>query len=153
VRFVAVLACLTVVVTLPALAADPPEAQVTSGNDATPAVQEAAAVPSADAAAVPAEPAAATTAATAAPADAEPDLAQLEKRMHAMGYATVMRNGQKVFCRRDEVLGTRLGVTYHCMTPNEARTNRQQQDFEVLQQRLMTTCVQAGAHKPANCGN
>jgi hypothetical protein len=147
-----VLTCLGILVTGAALAEDPPESRAASGNDAPSPVQQPAAASAADPAALTEKPAAAA-ASTAIAAGAEPDMAQLEKRMHAMGYSTVMQNGQKYFCRRDEVLGTRLGATNHCMTPNEAVSNRQAQDFEFLQQRLMTTCVQAGAHKPANCGN
>jgi hypothetical protein len=135
-----------------ALAVDPPAPPEISGNDAAPVSQAPAAAPAEPpaAAAKPAPVAAANS--TSGPADAESDLAQLEKRMHAMGYATVMRNGERVFCRRDEVLGTRLATTYHCLTPNEARTNRQQQDFDVLRQHLMPGCLQGGAFKPANCG-
>jgi hypothetical protein len=153
-RVAVVLACLGVATCGPVLAADPPEVQAASGNDAPSPVQEPAAARPADPPPVPEKPAAAVaTASSPAAAGAEPDMAQLEKRMHAMGYSTVMKSGQKYFCRRDEVLGTRLNATTHCMTPNEALSNRQQQDFEFLQQRLQTGCLQGGAHKAANCGN
>jgi hypothetical protein len=152
-RVAVVLACLGVVITGPALAEDPPGPQAASGNDAPNPVQQAAAAPTIDSAAVQEKPAATATATSRAAAGTEPDMAQLEKRMHAMGYSTVMKGGQKYFCRRDEVLGSRLNATNHCMTPNEALANRQQLDFEVLQQHLLNGCVQSGAHKAANCGN
>src|SRR5580704_3537853 len=88
-----------------------------------------------------------------AAADADSGAAQLEKRMHAMGYTTSMQHGQKMFCRRDETLGTRLGGAWHCMTENEAQSkSRAQQDVELLQQRLMQACLSGGTRKPANCG-
>ncbi len=48
----------------------------------------------------------------AAKADVDPD----EKRILGQGYEPEMHNGEKVFCRREEELGTRLGGVKHCGT-------------------------------------
>ena len=166
-RLAALLVCLTVAAVQPALAANPPATPATptkdasasdaSPSDASPPVRGTpeAAAPASD---VPA--AASSTAATAAspaatPADADSDAARVEKRMHARGYTTRMQNGEKVFCKREEVLGSRLSGAVHCMTADEARVNesRMQQDEELLRQRVMGSCLPNGTGKGANCGN
>jgi len=91
-------------------------------------------------------------------ANADSDALRLEKRMHSRGYATRMQNGEKLFCRREEVLGTRLGGSLHCMTTGEARANeaRETQDEELLRQRLMQSCLRSGNKGTkviVNCGN
>ena len=45
-----------------------------------------------------------------------------EKRLIAQGYRPEMRNGEKVFCRRDEELGSRLSGVKHCGTVAELKT-------------------------------
>ena len=69
-----------------------------------------------------ASPAAAT--ATAAPAK-ESDAA-LEKRLTNSGYKARMRNGTKVWCKREGELGSRLGGQEVCGTPEELRMVVQQ---------------------------
>jgi|GEM_PF-1854805 len=91
-------------------------------------------------------------------ADADSDALRLEKRMHSRGYATRVQNGEKLFCRREEVLGTRLGGSLHCMTAGEARANeaREEMDEELLRQRVMQSCLRSGNQGTkviVNCGN
>jgi hypothetical protein len=153
-RRAAVLVWLNIAAGLPALAANPEPTTVTPNNDAAAEAPPPTAQPKSDSpAAATTATAPATTAPAAAAADADSGAAQLEKRMHAMGYTTSMQHGQKMFCRRDETLGTRLGGAWHCMTENEAQSkSRAQQDVELLQQRLMQACLSGGTRKPANCG-
>jgi hypothetical protein len=80
----------------------PPESQA----PATAPAPAAAAAPAAPAAPAAAAPAAAAPAATAK-ADAGTDAK--EKHLLAEGYKTEMHNGDKVFCRKEEILGSRLG--------------------------------------------
>jgi hypothetical protein len=106
--------------------ADPP-----SAPDAAPAPATAAAsATSAPAASAPAAsttstpPASAAAAPAAAPAK-ETD-AQLEKRLTNSGYKAKMRNGTKVWCKREGELGSRLGGQEVCGTPDELRMVTQQ---------------------------
>jgi hypothetical protein len=64
-----------------------------------------------------------------------------------------MKNGEKVFCRREDVIGSRLGGNLMCMTLDEARAteNEAQNDVEHLQ-RLIKPCV-GGGSKGTMCGN
>lgn len=65
--------------------------------------------------------------ATAAPAG-ETDAA-LEKRLTNSGYKSRMRNGQKVWCKQQGELGSRLGGQEVCATPDEwRRATRENQD-------------------------
>ena len=97
---------------------------------------------------------ASTDARAAEPADADSDLALLEKQLHSHGYKTRMQNGEKMFCRREEVLGTRLGGALHCMTVAEERVHEKQleQEEEQARQQLMRLCIMGGTGK-VNCGN
>jgi hypothetical protein len=101
---------------------------------------------------------AAATAPTAGHADSDSDELRLEKRMHGKGYVTRIQSGEKFFCRREQVLGTRLGGSLRCMTAAEARVNeqRQQQDEELLRQRVMQSCLRSGSQGGkvvVTCGN
>ena len=178
-RLAALLACLTIAGIHPAPAADPPEAPGASGKEAPAAVQApvgalpvsttpATATPDtaaaetvasgtvtpATAASAMATPATATATAAnntsaATASDADSDAARLEKRMVARGFRTRMENGEKFFCRREEVLGTRLGGALHCMNAAEARAyeGRVQQEEEQLRQRLNSgACINSGGH-------
>ena len=76
--------------------------------------------------------------------------------MHAKGYTTRMESGEKVFCRREQVLGSRIGGALHCMHEDEARASLIQNDEEQFRQRMMVGCVPS--HTPngqpmANCGS
>jgi hypothetical protein len=113
----AVLAVLAAGVVAVALA-DPPAAP-----EATPA----AAAPAASATSAPA--ASATTAPGATPAAAAPAKesdAVLEKRLTNSGYKPRMRNGTKVWCKKQNELGSRLGGQEVCGTPDELRLVVQQ---------------------------
>jgi pyruvate/2-oxoglutarate dehydrogenase complex dihydrolipoamide acyltransferase (E2) component len=94
--------------------ADPPAAP-----EATPA----AAAPVAPATSA---PAASPAAAPAKAAPAKETDAQLEKRLTNSGYKARMRNGTKVWCKREEELGSHLNVQEVCGTPDELRMVVQQ---------------------------
>ena len=114
-RFVvAVLTCMSVGGTSLALA-DPPS---TSPQQTAPATPTAPAAPAASA------PAAAAT--QAAPASAKPELDPLEKRFLAQGYRMQMRHGERVFCRKEEVLGSRLEGRVSCNTAAQLKAIEQQ---------------------------
>jgi hypothetical protein len=117
--------------------ADPPAAPDTTPAATAPAASAtsapatsapaAAAATSSSAASAPAAPAAAATANAASAADAE---AALEKRLTNAGYKPKMRNGTKVWCKRQDELGSRLGAQEVCGTPDELVHNVQRnQDF------------------------
>jgi hypothetical protein len=89
--------------------ADPP---------ATPEATPAAAAPVASPTSA---PAASPAAAPAKAAPAKETDAALEKRLTNSGYKARMRNGTKVWCKRDTELGTRLGAQEVCGTPDELR--------------------------------
>ena len=161
-RLAALLASVAIAAIHPALAADPPAAPATPVSEtpaqvrspvAAPAAEAPPATATATATATSASPAATAPAASAAPEDN--DAAQLERRMRARGYTTHMENGEKVFCRREQVLGSRLGGAMHCMHPDEARANLIQNDEEQLRQRMMMGCVPSHTSNGtpvANCG-
>jgi hypothetical protein len=44
-----------------------------------------------------------------------------EKRLISQGYKPEMRNGQRVFCRREQVMGSRLGEAKHCGTVEQLK--------------------------------
>ena len=50
----------------------------------------------------------------------------LEKHFLAEGYKLEMRNGEKVFCRREERLGTRLGGQKVCDTAQRLQFTEQE---------------------------
>jgi hypothetical protein len=98
-----------------------PAASATSTAAVTPPAAPAAANANASAAAA-AKPVSATT------ADAGSDAA-LEKKLTNSGYKPKMKNGAKVWCKRQDEIGTRLGVQEVCATPDEWRqTFRANQD-------------------------
>jgi len=75
--------------------------------------------------AAPATPAPAT--AQAAPADAAtPAIDPEERRLLAQGYRMQMRRGEKVFCRREEVLGSRLEGKMNCSTAQQLKSTQDQ---------------------------
>lgn len=93
---------------------------------ATETATTATAAPAAKAtAAAPAQPAAASTPATSSATPAAPKVAapaastsaaeeERERHFLSEGYRPEMRNGEKVFCRREETLGSRLRPTKMC---------------------------------------
>lgn len=92
--------------------ADPPASPSTTAPAAAPA-SAAASTPAASANAASAAKPDANAAAQASATASE------EKRLLAEGYKPEMRNGTKVWCRREGELGSRLGGQKVCGTPQE----------------------------------
>ena len=67
---------------------------------------------------VPAPPAASAPVASppAAPKAAAPELSAAEQRLLSQGYKPQMRNGEKIYCRREAQLGSRIPDVQHCGT-------------------------------------
>jgi len=63
---------------------------------------------------------------TVAPAVAKPAIDPDEKRLISQGYKPEMRDGQKVFCRREQTLGSRLGEARHCATAEQLKVSHQE---------------------------
>jgi hypothetical protein len=61
-----------------------------------------------------------------APAVAKPAIDPEEKHLIALGYKPEMRNGEKVFCRREQTLGSRLGEAKHCATAEQLKVSQQE---------------------------
>jgi hypothetical protein len=87
-----------------------------------PAAAPAAAASSASATA----PAAVAPAAATATVPAKPALNPDEKLLISRGYKLEMHGGQKLFCRREQVLGSRLGEQKHCGTADQLKVNQQE---------------------------
>lgn len=119
--FTGVMACVGIGAVSIALA-DPAEAPKSS---APAAVTEArTSVPaSPSTAAAPATPAAPAVTITAATPDAQE---QLERHFLSEGYKSEMHGSQKVFCRREDTIGTRLGASKNCGTVDQLK---QQEDL------------------------
>ncbi len=122
--FSGVLACVFIGAGSVALAEDPPPS--TTNNSASTA--PAAAAPSAAPATTPDSPApvagatkSAVTVTAAATPPAAPEVDQTDRHFLAEGYKMQMRNGQKVFCRREEQLGSRLGGAMTCNSAEELK--------------------------------
>jgi hypothetical protein len=131
----AVLACLGVGAVSGALA-DPPSSPPAQNPAAKPvAATTTPATEAATAKAPVAAPQSASAASTTVPVDPE------EKRLRAMGYKMQMRNGERVFCRREEVLGSRLEGKLICGTVQDLKATAEQnrQDVEHAQHQLGTT--------------
>lgn len=122
-----------------------PAAAAPTAAPATPATRTPQAAPATPASATPAPAAHAASAAAAAqdnkPAvivQGTPEFDTVEKHFLAEGYRLEMRNGEKVFCRREEQLGTRLGGQKVCSTALQLMvTERQAQasvDKSMMQQ-------------------
>jgi hypothetical protein len=97
-------ACLGVTTAMDALA-DPPAAPQ------SPAAPAAAAAP-----ATPAENASPPSAAPKTTVVVEAEQDQLEKHFLAEGYKEEMHNGEKMLCRREQEMGSRLGAKKYCAT-------------------------------------
>ena len=129
---VCVLACVAASAMTPALA--DPEANAPS---ATPAASAAPAAPAAAPAATPAAattPVAAHPAASTAPAAGEhpaveidaAQMDQLEKHFVSEGYKVEMHNGEKIYCRREAPMGSRISSGQHCGTVAELASTTQE---------------------------
>jgi hypothetical protein len=73
-----------------------------------------------------ASPAPSATAPSAATAPAKPAIDPEEKRLIAMGYKPEMRNGEKVFCRHEQILGSRLAEAKHCASVQQLKISQQE---------------------------
>jgi len=102
----------------PPAATAPPAATSTSSTPAT-------------ATATSSNAATASSPASAAAGPAKESDTALEKRLTNSGYKSRMRNGQKVWCKQQGELGSRLGGQEVCGTPDELRMNVQQQQDNV----------------------
>jgi hypothetical protein len=92
----------------PPAAGAPAETQQSNG-----ASQAAAATPAATAATAP-------QVATTTPARSASDEPQGEKQLRDQGYKPAMRNGERVFCKREIPMGSHLPTALHCLTVQEA---------------------------------
>jgi hypothetical protein len=95
--------------------ADPPATPAPAASAASPSTQSAASV-AAPAASAPAPTAQAPTSTVNVEAEREQ---QEEKHFLAEGYKLEMHNGEKMFCRREEQMGTRLGAQKFCSTAQQ----------------------------------
>jgi hypothetical protein len=107
------------------LAEDPPPSATNNSAAAAPATAAPSAAP-ATTAATPAPVAGATKSAVtitaaATPPPAAPEVDQTDRHFLSEGYKMQMRNGQKVFCRREEQLGSRLGGAMTCSSGEELK--------------------------------
>jgi hypothetical protein len=112
--------------------ADPPTTVPATTAAPAAASAPAATAPTAGAQAGPAPSASASSAATA-PA-VKPAVDPEEKRLIAMGYKPVMRNGEKVFCHLVEETGSRLSAKKECGTAKELEAARAMTREQVEQQ-------------------
>jgi RNase H-fold protein (predicted Holliday junction resolvase) len=110
----AVLACLGVGAVSGALGDPPASPPATAPATATSATATATAT------------APVTAPQTAATASTKPTLSPDEKALLAMGYKMRMRNGEKVFCRRVEILGSRLEGKLTCGTVQDLKASAEQ---------------------------
>ena len=70
--------------------------------------------------------AAAPAPAAPTPSATQPAVDPNEKWALSEGYKPEMRNGEKVFCRREQPLGSRLGQEKHCATLEQLKISRQE---------------------------
>lgn len=73
-----------------------------------------------------AAPAATPAAATPAAAAAKPELDPFEKHLMASGYHPEMQNGEKVYCRKETPLGSRVGGVKNCGTAEQLKLREDQ---------------------------
>ena len=104
---------------------------------ATPSAAPAAVIPNSPApaisAATQASPPAASPAAAsqpAAPKAAASALSADEQRLISQGYKPQMRNGEKIYCRREASIGSRISAGQHCGTAAElTMTTQESKDY------------------------
>jgi hypothetical protein len=61
----------------------------------------------------------------AASPTAASELSTAEQRLISLGYKPQMRNGEKIYCRREAALGSRISASQHCGTVVELATTTQ----------------------------
>jgi len=108
----------------------------------TKASSAVAAPPPVSAPAPAAAPASAPAAAAAAPAAKLAD-ADEDRHFRAQGYTLKMHEGEKLWCRHEEVLGSRVGGKLVCSTPEQIRMAEQQSKdiAESVQRSSRTGCM------------
>jgi len=105
-----------------AAAADPAPATQPAAVPA-PTVTNSASVSASAPTGHPAPPPASSPAASPA---AAPELSTAEQRLINLGYKPQMRNGEKIYCRREAALGSRISASAHCGTVAELSTTTQE---------------------------
>ncbi|HEY2809371.1 MAG TPA: hypothetical protein VGI91_11315 [Steroidobacteraceae bacterium] len=94
-------------------------AQTTSTPAATPAAAATASAP-ATAPAAPAASAAVSAAPAAAAAAAAPETSMMDKKMISRGYKPAMAGNDRVYCRKEDQIGTHLPPKKVCLTAQQA---------------------------------
>jgi hypothetical protein len=135
-----VLACVSTGVMGVALAADPPAAATAETQSPATSAAAGAPTPTADAPVTQAPP---REASTPPPQSARVQSdAQVEKNLRAQGYKLTMRNGERVFCRRETPIGSHLPSHLNCLTAEEALIlTRDAQNNTMHQQRNSSACM------------
>jgi len=113
---------------------------VALADPSSPAPQQPAAASSSSATAPPATAPPATTpsSATQTPAPAKPAVDPEEKRLIAQGYRAKMRHGEKVFCRTEPELGSRLGGKEICGTVADLKAQQASTREEVQREQRIS---------------
>ena len=140
---VGILACIGCGGTL-AIADPAPEASpaATSAQSATPATPASSAAPASASASAPQNATAAAPAAAAAPAQSD-DEAE-EKRLRAAGFKPEMHNGEKIWCRKEESLGSRLAAQKSCGTASSLAKSMQENQRNVADSQRKTGTYMKG---------
>jgi hypothetical protein len=116
--FFGVLVCIGSGAISVALADDPPSAPDTATSPTA-----SASSPTQTPSAAPANAAKAVNTDAAVKAD---DSVGQERHFLSEGYKIEMRNGEKMYCRREEQMGSRLGGQKNCSTPQQLTANETQ---------------------------
>lgn len=126
---VGLVACLSLGAVILAVA-DPPSSAPVASSQAAAAQTAPAATATAATAAQSAPTSAKSQTAPAAKAAETPSSdvadANLEKHFLSEGYALEMHHGEKMFCRREEDLGSRLGGKKYCSTAQQLNATEMQ---------------------------
>ena len=66
-----------------------------------------------------------------------------DQHFRSMGYSLQMHDGDKLWCRREESLGSRVGGKLFCSTPEQLRQIEQQakDTAESVQRNSRTGCL------------
>ena len=148
----AILACLGAASLTPCFADPPASAAAAASQPATSATQAAATPASAPAEAAPAtsQSAAAATKTASSPAAAATAAQTLdaeEKQLRDEGYVAEMHNGTKLWCRREEEIGSRLGSRQKVCGTVEELSLRQREAQQQFRQQQAASSVPASSGK------
>ena len=134
-----VLVCLGISA-LCAACADKPTKASSAAAAPPPVLASAPAAPAATPSAAPV-----TAAASAAPVAEAAKMTDAEQDRHfrSLGYSMKMHDGEKLWCRHEEVLGSRVGGKLVCSTPEQIRLAEQQSKdtTESVQRSSRTGCM------------